>query len=84
MRCDFARVIATSILAMLTEFHTEAVQGTGVQPLQKSFDDKLSPQIQPFDLVDHFGLQVFANAVRHVCLGVKFRTGVIARNKGRC
>jgi hypothetical protein len=35
------------------------MKGTGVQSLQKTLHDELRAQVQPLDLIDHLGLQVF-------------------------
>ena len=55
---DVLGVVAGGVLAMLAELDGEAVEGAGVQAVQKPPDDELRAEIQPLDLADDFGLQV--------------------------
>jgi hypothetical protein len=49
---------------MLTKLDRKTMEGTAMQALHEAFDDKLGAQIKPFDLIDHFRLQIFFYA-RH-------------------
>ena len=44
---------------MLAELDRKAVKRAGVQALQEALDDELRAQIEPRDLADDFGLEVF-------------------------
>ena len=56
---DVLRIVAGRVFAMLAELDRKAMKRAGVQPVQKSLHDELRAQVQPLDLVDHFGLQIF-------------------------
>ncbi len=53
------RIVAGRVLAMLAELDREAVKRAGVQALQEALDDELRAQVEPRDLADHLGLQIF-------------------------
>ena len=53
------RIVAGRVFAMLAELDREAVERAGVQALQEALHDELRTQIEPADLADHFGLQIF-------------------------
>jgi hypothetical protein len=44
---------------VFTEFNAKAVERAGVKSVQKSFDDELGAQVQPFDLIDDGRFKVF-------------------------
>ena len=54
--------IAGDIFAVLAELDGQALERRGVQALEKTFDDELGAQIEPADLADDFGAQVFFGA----------------------
>jgi hypothetical protein len=44
---------------MFAEFHRESVERAGVQTLEEPLDYELGAQIQPLDLVDDLGFEIF-------------------------
>ena len=56
---DVRDVVAGGVLAVLGELDRETLERAGVQPGDEALDDELGAQIQPRDLADHLGLQVF-------------------------
>ncbi len=55
---DFVRIITGRVFAMPLKLDRESVKRTGVHPLQKTFHDKLCPQIETRDLPNNFGFQI--------------------------
>jgi hypothetical protein len=51
---------------VFTKLDGEAVKRTGVQPLKEPFDNELRAKIQPFDLIDHFRLEIFLDRHRQL------------------
>ncbi len=56
---DVGDVVARGVLAVLGELDREPLERAGVQPRDEPLDDELGAQVEPRDLADHLGLEVF-------------------------
>ena len=56
---EVLEIVAGDVLAVLGELDGEALKRAGVQAGEEALDDELGPQIEPGDLADDFGPQVF-------------------------
>ena len=56
---DVGDVVAGRVLAVLGKLDREPLERAGVQPGDEALDDELGAQVEPGDLADHLGLQVF-------------------------
>ncbi len=55
---------------MFGELDAEALKGTGVQAGEEALDDELGPQIEPGDLTDNLGLQIFLGGAHAGIIGI--------------
>ena len=62
---DQALLIARAVCAMLGELHGKSVVRRAVKPGQKALDDEPSLHVEPADLLDDVGTEIFLNCQRH-------------------